>query len=407
MPGKRERTRYPGLYRLPSGLFQVVFRTPEGKQRSQSFQRLADARTFQTTVKAELAKGTWIDPAGARVPLAEWVEYWKTQRRVAATTRAKDQSRLTTHILPRFGTMALGRIDPTAVKAWVRDMEAAGLARSTVEGTYQLLAQVMAEAVEADLIARSPCRGIRFDPSRPGVREARVLTTAEAARLLEALREGGRSAKTSRPLQSPGAGRAPALPVPRTTPYTLVLTALGTGLRFGEVTGLRRRDISLLGRPPSLRVVESLHEVQGRPLYWGPPKTSSSRRRVPLPAAVVQALAAHLPANGNPDDVVFPTPQGMPWRRRNFATRVWLPALQKADLEGLHFHDLRHAYNSWLADAGIPEVIRAAVMGHKVGFTQTSGYTSVIAGFEDRVLAALDERLGVVVGGEEGHRIGG
>jgi hypothetical protein len=58
----------------------------------------------------------------------------------------------------------------------------------------------------------------------------------------------------------------------------------------------------------------------------------------------------------------------------------------------------------WLADGGVPEVIVAAVLGHKVGPTMTAGYTTVVAGFEGRVLAVLDERLGVA---DVGFEVGG
>jgi integrase len=384
------------VYRLASGAYQVTFRA-DGRQRSASFPTLRQALQFQTQTRADLSRGSWTDPAGARVKLGEWVALWEEQRRVQPTTRAKDRSRLDTWILPRFGTIPLGRIDPGMVRAWVRDMEAPDrdgrrrLARSSVQGTYALLAQIMAEAVEVDLIARSPCRGVRFDPEAPAARPARALSTAEASRLLEALREGGRhlpSQPPSTPLGAVGAA----------TPYTLVLTALGTGLRWGELAGLRRANVHLLRRPPYLEVVESLHEAGGK-LWWGPPKTSSSRRRVPLAPTVAQALAAHLPANGDPADLVFTTPQGRPWRRRNWATQRWLPAREAAGLPDLHVHDLRSTTASWLADAGVPEVIVAAFLGHKIGRSVTSGYMQVISGFEERVLAVLEERLGAAEGG--------
>jgi integrase len=178
---------------------------------------------------------------------------------------------------------------------------------------------------------------------------------------------------------------------------------LGTGMRWGEAVGLRRQAVHLLRRPPHLTVADALHEVDGK-LYFGPPKTRASQRTIPLPSVVAQALASHLPANGSPTDLVFTAPQGGPWRRRNWAGRRWLPALERAGLEGLRVHDLRHTYASWLADGGVPEVIVAAVMGHKVGPTMTAGYTSVIAGFEGRVLAVLDERLGAA---DVGFEVGG
>jgi integrase len=324
---------------------------------------------------------------------------------------------------------------------WVQDLERRGKARGTVQSCYALLSQIMAEAVREDLIGKTPCHGVRFSPDARPARAPRALSSQEAARLLEALVPAGAVAGAERGQVSAASGShdataytlvlealgaAPAInqpavgvasgqpvgqhPNPKQTKpshdaaaYTLVLTMLGTGMRWGEAVGLRRQAVQLLRRPPHLVVADALHEVNGR-LYFGPPKTRASQRTIPLPSVVAQALAVHLPANGNPDDLVFTAPQGGPWRRRNWATRCWLPALERAGLEGLRVHDLRHTYASWLADGGIPEVIVAAVMGHKVGPSMTAGYTSVVAGFEDRVLEVLDERLSVA---EVGRRVGG
>jgi integrase len=371
MNDQRRRSRHPGIRILESGSYQVLFRDPTGRQRARSFPTLRDAKAFQDGTRADLRKGTWIDPAGGEVRLAEWTTLWLETRRVQPTTAAKTQTLLNHRILPTLGAVPLGRITRRAVQLWVQDLESAGLAAAYVQSCYALLAQVMAEAVNEDLLAQSPCRGIRFDPGSRSPRRPRALSTAEAARLLGALSQPHR---------------------------TLVLGLLGTGLRWGEATGLRRGRVHLLRRPPHLEVAESLHQAGGM-LYFGPPKTRASVRRVPLPGVVAQALAAHLPPNGEPDDLVFTTPRGRPWRRQNFGTQVWLPARTAAALPTLRLHDLRHTYTSWLADAGIPEVIIAAVLGHRVGPSITAHYTQVLAGFEARVLEVLDERLSVAEGG--------
>lgn len=375
MRDQRRRSRHPGIRQLESGAYQVLFRDPTGRQRAKSFPRLQDAKAFQDQTKADLRRGAWKDPAGAEVRLHEWVELWLETRRVQPTTTAKTKTLLTYRILPTFGAMPLGRITRRGVQLWVQQLEAEGRAASYVQSCYALLAQVMAEAVTEDLLAQSPCRGIRFDPGSRSPRPPRALSTAEAARLLNAL------ATTSGPASR-----------------TLGLVLLGTGLRWGEATGLRRGRVHLLRRPPHLEVAESLHEAAGR-LYFGPPKTRSSVRRVPLPGVVAATLAAHLPTGGDPDDLVFTTASGTPWRRRNFATQVWVPARDAAGLPGLRVHDLRHTTASWLADGGVPEVVIAAVLGHRVGASMTAHYSSVVAGFEARVLEVLDERLAVAEGG--------
>src|SRR3954467_2711170 len=120
----------------------------------------------------------------------------------------------------------------------------------------------------------------------------------------------------------------------------LVLMAVYSGLRWGELAGLRRDRVNVLAR--SVHVVEQLTEVGGK-LAFGPPKTAAGRRKVTLPRFLAEALGGHMgPAGAAAGDaLVFTTADGQPLRRSNFGRRVWLPAVKAAELEGLRFHDLR------------------------------------------------------------------
>jgi integrase len=74
----------------------------------------------------------------------------------------------------------------------------------------------------------------------------------------------------------------------------MVATAAGAGLRWGECVGLRRRNVDLLRR--ELQVVEVAVEVAGRVTFKSYPKSKASRRTVPLPDFLIEALAEHLAA---------------------------------------------------------------------------------------------------------------
>ena len=66
------------------------------------------------------------------------------------------------HVLPHFGTRQLGSITPTDVQGFVAPPEETSLAASTIRQAYLLIASVFSSAVESDLIARTPCHGIRL-----------------------------------------------------------------------------------------------------------------------------------------------------------------------------------------------------------------------------------------------------
>jgi integrase len=197
---------------------------------------------------------------------------------------------------------------------------------------------VLAGAVDAGMIAQSPCRRV----SLPKIErdEMRFLTPVEIARLAEAIRPHYRA---------------------------LVLVGAYGGLRIGELAGLRRERVDLLRG--TVKVAEIMTEVAGK-LQVGPPKTRASRRTIGLPRAVVSVLAEHLAPGGQPADFVFTSPQGGPLRVAGFRYRIWRPATKKAGLEGLRIHDLRHsAVALWIVAGASPKEVPARAGHSSVSFT--------------------------------------
>jgi integrase len=339
------------------------------------------AQAEADALKVDSRRGAFVDPRGGQVLLGDFAALWREHRLVRTSTAAAQDSRLDRHILPAFGQRSLGQISRLEVQRWVAELDQQ-LAADTVRSCYRLLAQLLEAAVDEELLVRSPCRKIQLP--KPDAREARALTPAEAGRLLT------------------------AIAAVRTWPsaHPLVLTLLGTGLRWGEATGLKRGRLQLLGRSPTLTVAEALHEVRGR-LSFEAPKTKAARRVLPLPGVVVDALAAHLPPNGAAGDVVFRGPRGGLLRTSNWREDVWVPALKASgvfpepwpvDADGherspLHVHDLRHTAISWLAAAGIPEHVRRAWAGHAGAGDVHGRYIHLLPGDADQVLAVLQERL--------------
>jgi integrase len=131
----------------------------------------------------------------------------------------------------------------------------------------------------------------------------------------------------------------------------LVLLAVGTRMRQGEVFSVTLDGVDFLR--PTLTVDRQLVGISGQVPFFGPPKTAASVRVIPLPTVVVDGLAAHLAAF--PDvDLIFTNEAGDMIRRSNFgpmslrsaggSQHVWRRATQSVELDGLHFHDLRHSY---------------------------------------------------------------
>ena len=124
------------------------------------------------------ARGEWVDPALGRCTFAAWAEEWAaTVVDLRPSTRDRDLRAVRVHLVPCFGEMPLAKITNPMVKRFIAEMLAAGdHAPSTVRKVGQVLAKVMRSAVDAGLIVRSPCDGMRLPAE--GRREMRFLTAS-------------------------------------------------------------------------------------------------------------------------------------------------------------------------------------------------------------------------------------
>ena len=144
----------------------------------------------------------------------------------------------------------------------------------------------------------------------------------------------------------------------------LVLTAAYGGCRWGELAGLRQRNLDL--DRGQLTVVEQTVELRSGKLVVRTPKTAAGTRVVHLPASVITALRLHLAqfAEPDPDGLVFTSEQSGPLRQNNFRNRRWLPAVRAAGLDGLRFHDLRHVAGTLATVSGATIREVQARLGH-------------------------------------------
>jgi integrase len=345
---------------------QVAYRAryidPNGQERSKSFSRKVDAERFVATVESGKLQGTWTDPTRGKVTFAAWLEtWWTTAADLRPSTRARDEAYFSSLVLPRFGGTPLAAIRQPDIQAWVSELSARGFKPATVVKAYQLLGRTLTAAVNADMIARSPCRAVRL----PKVEreEMRFLTPVEVARLADAIDPGYRA---------------------------LVLLGAYGGLRIGELAGLRRQRVDLLRG--TVDVAEIVVEVRGK-LFIGPPKTRAGRRTVGLPRAVVEELAAHLGPVGPADAHVFTAEKGGVLRPSNFRTKVWLPAVWAAGLAPLRPHDLRHtAVALWIAAGANPKEVSVRAGHTSVAFT-LDRYGHLFEGHDQELRDRLDAML--------------
>jgi integrase len=254
------------------------------------------------------------------------------------TTLARDRTVNDKHFVPVIGARQLSSITPLDVRRLVEAM-AQRLAPATVRTNYGVLRAILSAAVDAELIAVSPCRGVKL----PAVRrdELRFLSAEELVAL------GDEMPPEYRP--------------------TVYLAGV-LGLRWSEVAGLRVGRIDFLRH--TLAVVETCAEVAGK-VTFADVKSPSSRRTLGVPPLLAAMLAEHLAgrARPGPDELVFVAPEGGPLRRSTFRTRVFNPAVRRAGFDGLTFHAPfggRAHGRSWCPSGGHQSAARALVDSHHV-----------------------------------------
>jgi integrase len=192
-----------------------------------------------------------------------------------------------------------------------------------------------------------------------------------------------------------------------------VLVLLGTGLRFGELAGLRCRRVQLEEEPPVLQVVDVRYQAGRFGSGFKPrPKSDAGIREIPLAPLVVEAIRGQLPPDPEPDALVFTGPGGgnhvaagaRTVLSRHGVRRMYQTAIKRADLDHLDLrgpHHLRHTFSTWLEDAGIPARVIDELMGHQRsrhgdlegGSRIGARYRHTTDAMALRVVEALQERL--------------
>jgi integrase len=333
------KRRFGRVRRLPSGRYQVRYLGPDGVDRPapQTFATKREAEVWLTLKEGEITRGDWLDPSAGAVPFAKYAADWMGQRQLTLKTEQLYELLLRLHLVPTFGEMNIADIRQEDVRTWRTAQLRTGPQQKrpfgpvTVAKAYRLLRAILNTAVRDKRIKENPCQISGADqessPERP------VLSVPEVYRLADAIEPRYRA---------------------------LVLLATFGNLRWGELAGLRRRNLDLDSQ--CVRVTETVYEF-GQ-LVKGTPKSRASIRTVVFPELIVPDLRRHLDtfAGDGPDGFVFVGVKGGQLRRSNFS-KPWARALAEAELL-IHVHDLRHTGNTLTAEAGASLAELMNRMGH-------------------------------------------
>ena len=355
--GNRKRdgsTKWQARWRHPSDPRVRVERT---------FQTKRDAERWLARQEASADDGSYIDPRRSDRPFAEVFAAWRSSwaGRLQPQTTARYEQVWREHLEPGFGTRKTNSITHEAVQRYVDGLRDAGVKPGTVRKVHAVLSAAFTEAIRLGVVHSNPCRHVRLP--RADRREMLFLSAPEVRALADAIEPRFR---------------------------VLVYAAAYTGLRAGELAGLRREDVDLLHGTITVR--QALKDVNGR-LEFGPTKTHA-QRRITLPGFLQKMLEEHVAAAApGGSGLVFTTLRGAPIQHRLFYRRYFKPAVRAAlpaAKHGLRFHDLRHTCASLLIAAGAhPKAIQER-LGHSSITMTLDRYGHLLPGLGDALADALD-----------------
>lgn len=362
------RRRGPGdgtIYQRASGLWcgQLSFTLPTGKRvrRTVYGRTRAEVQRKLRDLQIALQQGL-VTPAPASDRLGPFLQSWVSGRHdLAPRTKHRYEELIAYHIVPHLGGARLGELTPPAIAAWHATLAEQGLAAATIRQAHAVLRRALEDAVRWGVLARNPARLVaspRADrpPERP-------LTLEEAQRLVAAA-QGRRYG-------------------------SLWIVALMTGLRLGELRGLRWGDIDWSRRVIRVSGQIATGERERRLPKWG------SAREVPLPEVAYAVLLAHREQSGpvHPDDLVWRTATGKVPGARNLA-RDLAALCRAAGIEPRSPHDLRDSYATLLLEAGFDLRVISAALGHRSIQVTASRYAHVRPQLLGEAARKLDAAFG-------------
>ncbi len=273
------------------------------------------------------------------------------------------------HIIPALGRIRLEKLQAADVRRLYSDLQRSGLSPTSIRLIHAILRVALKVAVEDGLVSRTVMESVR--PPRSRSTQMTALTPEQCRALLDA------------------AGDAQM--------ETLLRLALFTGMRQGELLGLRWQDVDME------RGVVSVVQQLSRDGTFTEPKTARGRRRIDLRDRVMASLRAQRARQAEmrlrcgpswaDSGLVFTTPFGMPLTPWGVG-RYFKHLLRDADLPDVRFHDLRHTAASLMLSLNVHPKEVQEKLGHSSIAMTMDRYSHIMPGMGILSAEALDELLG-------------
>ena len=306
------------------------------------------------------------------MPFGEWIDFWYkyfSSPKLRPTTQATYENRIYGHIIPSVGKIPLSKLTQNDLQQFYAklkrtgrkvnvELKGTGVSDRMVRSCHALCRSSLEKAVEEGLITRNPSIGCKLPPKKNG--EMKVLTQNEIVRLLNQAYDEGY--------------------------YEMFLLELTTGMRRGEILGLKWRDLNLETGELSIKRQLTTKGISV-------PKTKSSIRTVLLPPDMLDLLREMKKTAKY--DWIFPSPvkEGEP-RNPTAITKRFRIMLERAHCKHVRFHDLRHTFATMALENGIDVKTLSAMIGHVSSETTLNIYSHVTDTMRAQAAVKIDREIG-------------
>ena len=366
--GTDARKRKDGRYET-----RATLSTPTGRRRVSFYGATAEeANNAKFQALADQTKGLlFIDPG--KLTVTEYLERWLSDAvkyQVARSTYGRYERTVKNHFLPFFKRLRLRDISAAHVRALKARKLEEGMHPNTVGVMQGVLSAALNQALYDGLIPANPCARVKRAAAR-GKTRMRALTEAEASALIQAA-QGGRD-------------------------EALIVLALRTGMRQGELAALRWEDLDLDGSRPYVQVRRS---ADTRTKTVITPTKTGEERTIGLGPRTVEVLKAHL-VHQRKERMAAPSWKDAGWvfpntvgkvRRRDSVMKSLRHMLAEAGLPTeVRFHDLRHTAETHALRKGRPVHEVSKMLGHSDPAMTLRRYAHVLDDMRDDTAKAMDD----------------
>lgn len=348
-----------------------IFIRHRGKRRAKSCGDKKTADAVAQKLRARLALGdlsVFADSGELLQPFAlRWLDAITDTRK--KSTRAFYEFNLRLHILPELGGRPVSSITRAACRDLIVTCREKGLKRASLIGVQRTVSAVLSQAVDDGLLATNPAFRLASKYIGRGDDETQEVQPASRDEATHLLSVASDLAPHYRPL---------------------LLVALRTGLRLGELLALEWRDVDLAGRSVRVRRNKTRGEVSSPKSRQARSVDLSVEAVAALRALDVQQKADALREGVERSTLVFLTPDGNPIDADNLRRRVFRRIADKAKLPNLTLHGLRHTYASLLLAGGAPLVYVSQQLGHSSPHVTATVYSHWLPVGDRSAVDALD-----------------